>query len=71
MVVAQVLAVVIFIAMFVLVVMEKIERQYITLGCGAVMILVVFGIVMHSPDAIWKTLNFSSFFQPDFWYTAS
>lgn len=71
MVVAQVLAVVIFIAMFVLVVMEKIERQYITLGCGAVMILVVFGIVMHSPDAIWKTLNFSSFFQPDFWYIAS
>jgi Na+/H+ antiporter NhaD/arsenite permease-like protein len=71
MIVAQVLAVIIFIAMFVLVVMEKIERQYITLGCGGVMIVLVFGIVMRSVDAIWKTLNLSSFFTVDFWYTAS
>lgn len=71
MVLAQVLAVVIFIAMFVLVVMEKFERQYITLGCGGVMILLVFGLVMRSADAIWKTLNLSSFFTVDFWYTAS
>ena len=71
MVIAQVLAVVIFIAMFILVVMEKIERHYITLGCGGVMILVVFGIVMRSTDAIWKTLNLSSFFTVDFWYAAS
>lgn len=71
MIVAQVLAVIIFIAMFVLVVMEKIERQYITLGCGGVMIVLVFGVVMRSVDAIWKTLNLSSFFTVDFWYTAS
>ena len=71
MIVAQVLAVIIFIAMFGLVVMEKIERQYITLGCGGVMIVLVFGIVMRSVDAIWKTLNLSSFFTVDFWYTAS
>jgi Na+/H+ antiporter NhaD/arsenite permease-like protein len=71
MIVAQVLAVIIFIAMFVLVVMEKIERQYITLGCGGVMIVLVFGIVMRSADAIWKTLNLNSFFTVDFWYTAS
>lgn len=71
MIVAQVLAVVIFIAMFILVVMEKIERQYITLGCGGVMILLVFGIVMRSTDAIWKTLNLSCFFRVDFWYAAS
>lgn len=71
MVIAQVLAVVIFIAMFILVVMEKIERHCITLGCGGVMILVVFGIVMRSTDAIWKTLNLSSFFTVDFWYAAS
>lgn len=71
MIVAQILAVIIFIAMFVLVVMEKIERQYITLGCGGVMIVLVFGIVMRSVDAIWKTLNLSSFFTVDFWYTAS
>lgn len=71
MVLAQVLAVVIFIAMFILVVMEKIERHYITLGCGGVMILLVFGAVMRSADAIWKTLNLNSFFTVEFWYATS
>ena len=33
--VAQGLAVAIFVAMFVLIVMDKFGRQYITLGCGA------------------------------------
>ncbi len=71
MILAQVLAVVIFIAMFILVVMEKIERHYITLGCGGVMILLVFGAVMRSTDAIWKTLNLNSFFTVEFWYATS
>ena len=71
MVLALVLAVVIFIAMFILVVMERIERHYITLGCGGVMILLVFGAVMRSADAIWKTLNLNSFFTVEFWYATS
>ncbi len=71
MLLAQILAVVIFIAMFVLIVMEKFERQYITLGCGGIMILLVFGAVMRSWSAIWETLNVSSFFTSGFWYTAS
>ncbi len=71
MLLAQILAVMIFIAMFVLVVMEKFERQYITLGCGGIMILLVFGAVMRSWSAIWETLNVSSFFTSGFWYTAS
>ena len=32
--VAQALAVIIFVAMFILIVWDKIERQYVTLGCG-------------------------------------
>lgn len=69
MVVAQILAVVIFIAMFLLIVMEKFERQYITLTAGAAVILLVFGLVMRSGTAILETLNLGSFFKMDFWYS--
>ena len=69
MVVAQILAVVIFIAMFLLIVMEKFERQYITLAAGAAVILLVFGLVMRSGTAILETLNLGSFFKMDFWYS--
>ena len=47
--VAKVLALIIFLVMFLLIVTEKIERQYVTLGCGAIMLIVVFGICMRSP----------------------
>lgn len=69
MVVAQILAVVIFIAMFLLIVMEKFERQYITLAAGTAVILLVFGLVMRSGTAILETLNLGSFFKMDFWYS--
>ncbi|MDO5785189.1 MAG: SLC13 family permease [Eubacteriales bacterium] len=66
----QILAVVIFVVMFVLIVTDKYERQYVTLACGLLMIVLVFGICMHSADAIWETLNVQSIFSLDFWYTA-
>lgn len=64
---AQILAVAIFIAMFVLIVMDKIERQYITLGCGLLTLIVVFGICMHDVNAIVETLNYKTIFTPEFW----
>lgn len=67
---AQILAVVIFIVMFVLIVMDKIERQYVTLGCGLLTLVLVFGICMHSMSAILKTLNVRSIFTVGFWYAA-
>lgn len=70
MVLAQILAIIIFIAMFILIVMDKIERHYVTLGCGALTIVIVFGIVMRSFDAIWETLNVRSIFTAGFWYAA-
>lgn len=70
MVVAQVLAIIIFIVMFLLIVMDKIERHYVTLGCGLLTLVVVFGIVMRSPGAILETLNIRSIFTVDFWYAA-
>lgn len=70
MLVAQVLAIVIFIAMFLMIVIDKVERQYVTLGCGLVTIIGVFGIVLRSSDAISKTLNIRSIFTVGFWYEA-
>lgn len=67
MLVAQILAIVIFVVMFVLVVMEKIEKQYVTLGCGLLTIVLVFGIAMRDMNAVIETLNFKSIINPGFW----
>lgn len=67
---AQILAVVIFVAMFLLIVIDKIERQYVTLGCGILTIVGVFGIAMKDVDAILETLNLRSIFTLGFWYSA-
>ena len=67
----HILAVLIFVVMFVLIVMDKIERQYVSLGCGLLMIVLVLGLGMHSKDAIVETLNVKSIFRASFWYTAA
>ena len=68
--IAQILAVVIFVAMFLLIVSEKIERHIVTLGCGLLTILLVFGLSMHSTSAIFKTLNLHSIITKSFWYVS-
>lgn len=68
---AQILAVVIFAVMFLLIVTEKIERHWVSLGCGLLMLVVVFGFCMHSPAAVWNTLGLQSFASVDLWYQAS
>lgn len=68
---AQVAAVIIFVAMFVLIVMDKIERQYITLTCGLLTLIVVFGICMRSGEAIWNTLALKQFVTENFWYSTT
>lgn len=68
--VAQIVAVVIFIAMFALIVSEKIERHLASLGCGLLMLILVFGVCMHSGSAVIDTLNVGSIFTPGFWYSA-
>lgn len=65
--IALVVAVLIFIAMFLLVVSEKIEKQYVTLAGGALMIIVVLGIIMRDMDAIIDVLNVKSIFNGEFW----
>ena len=67
---AQVLAIIIFLAMFLLIILEIWERQWITLACGLLTLLLVFGLGMHSMGAITRTLNLQSFFTTGFWYAA-
>ena len=67
---AQIAAVLIFLVMFLLIIMDKIERHIITLGCAVVTMVVVFGICMHSVTALTETLNVAQIFTRGFWYTA-
>ncbi len=67
--VSQILATVIFAAMFIMIVWEKIERHITTTIAAALMIVVVFLISMHSPQAVMETLNFKEFISPGFWYS--
>ncbi len=66
---AQICAAVIFVVMFVLIVMDKIERHLVTLGCGLLTLVAVFGIFMQSGTAIWETLSLSSFGDIGFWWS--
>lgn len=66
--VSQILAAVIFVAMFVMIVWEKIERHITTTIAAALVIVFVFLVSMRSPQAVWETLNFKAFFMPNFWY---
>lgn len=68
--IVQIFAVVIFLAMFILIITEVWERHIVTLGCALLTLILVFGICMHSPSAIIETLNIHSIFSPGFWHTA-
>ncbi len=67
---AKIVAVLIFVVMFVLIIMDKIERHIVTLCCGLATLVLVFGICMKDINAIWETLNIGNIFTPGFWYTA-
>ena len=68
---AQVLAIVIFLGMFLLIVLDRFERHVVTLSSGALVLVLVFGLCMHSWQAIVTTLNLGELFTSGFWYGAS
>ena len=68
--IAQVLAVIIFLSMFILIITEIWERHIVTLGCAVLTMVLVFGIGMHSMQAAIDTLNVRSIFTAGFWYQA-
>ena len=67
---AQILAIIIFIIMFALIISDKFERHIITLVCGLATIVLVFGLAMHSMNAFLETLNLRHIFSIGFWYEA-
>ena len=68
--VSQIFAIVIFVLMFALIIIDKIPRHWVTLGCGLATIIIVFAICMRSPNAIIETLNVKSIFTTEFWHTS-
>ena len=71
MLLAQILSILIFTVMFMLIILEVFERHYITLICGVLTLLLVFGLGMHSFQAVSETLNIKNIFTIDFWYSVS
>lgn len=67
----QLIAVLIFVAMFIMIVIEVFERHVITLACGGLVLTVLFGICMRDWNAVTETLNFKSIFTSGFWYGES
>lgn len=64
---AQISALIIFIVMFALIVLDKFPRQYVTLICGLLTLVITFGLCMHSFSNIMEALNIKAFAKPSFW----
>ena len=67
---AEILAIVIFLAMFVLIVLDRFPKHYVTLSCAALTSIFVFGIGMRDVQAFVNTLAFKNILKPSFWYAA-
>lgn len=67
---AQILAVVIFVFMFAAIVQGKLERHWVTMGCGVATMIFVFGLGMRSSKALFETLNLHNIFTSEFWRVA-
>jgi len=65
---AQIAAVLIFVVMFVLIIMEKIPRHIVTLVSGLLTMAIVFGFCMQSPEAMKEALSLHSIVNLSFWY---
>lgn len=65
---AQVFAVVIFLAMFIFIVSEVVERHIVSLVCALLTMVLVFGVGMHSMEAVMNTLNLKTIATREFWY---
>ena len=66
--IAQIAATAVFLAMFALIITEKIEKYMSALICGGVTLIVVLALIMKSPVSAVRILNLSSIFESEFWY---
>ena len=68
MLLAQIVAVIIFVIMFVEIVRERFPRYIVTLVAGGCTVLLVFLAVMHSPSSVWTAFSLDSMAEKTFWY---
>lgn len=66
---ASIVAIVIFVAMFILIITEKIEKHITTLCCGVLTLIFVFGVCLRDLGAIWDTINLAAIVNPEFWHS--
>lgn len=67
----QTLSIIIFLLMFFMIIIDKIERHIVTLVSGGLVLFLVFGLCMKDLSAIKETLNLNSFIERSFLYGAS
>lgn len=65
--VSQIVALVIFILMFIAITTGKVKRYIPALVGGALTVIVVFLLIMKSPDAMWGTFNLAQMGEANFW----
>ncbi len=68
--ISQIIAVAIFIAMFLMIVWEKFERHITTSVAAALVIVLVFLVSMRNPAALWDTINLKTIITQGFWYSS-
>lgn len=59
--ISQIIAVLIFLAMFATIISGKFRRYIPALIGAGLMILVVFLLIMKNPETIWRVLNIKSY----------
>ena len=64
---SQILAIVIFVVMFIAIISDKWHRFIPALIGGSLTIVIVFLIVMRSPESVLNVLSFGQILQPAFW----
>ncbi|MCR4695591.1 MAG: anion permease [Pseudobutyrivibrio sp.] len=67
---SSIMAITIFVGMFVFIVWDKYPKHYVTLICGALTSIFVFGIGMRSFHAFEETIALGGVVKPSFWYAA-
>ena len=66
--IGQITAIIIFLVMFALIILDKFERHIVTLLCACATLFLVFGICLRSMPALMETLNVHQIITLDFWY---
>ncbi len=68
--ISQIMALVIFVVMFILIITEVIERHQATLLAALAMIIIVFLLCMNSTSTVLEVLSLRDLIHGDFWYAA-